>query len=965
RGDDRRVLHLHGHWDEPDSVVLGIRSYEDVKNNEHTQAVMRALAMRHSLMLVGCGDEGTNDPNFGPFLTWLKAIETSAGVEHRHYRLVRARDRFEPLGRLFPLVYGDEYADLPGFLARLRPEHLPLDSGGAASLRPPAASAPLPDCVIHYLRQLADDNEHLTLLGMGRSFQVELPIADAYVPLRTTLTRSFEQRSSGDRHHEGHAEVERNVDLSEVFRETARLKQRGVILLGEPGSGKTTGARQLAWRLASGHSRSEDLGLPSGVIPVLLRFRNLTRAALNEPSSMKGLRRFLNEETHCAGAPDSEQSPGDALWNDQAHGLLWILDGLDEVVDPGVRQSVSGWIRDAIRQRPKDWFLVTCRFQGYSTKGVALGPKFVEFHVRGLDDAQVDCFVRSWFGAAYGKLLGPGAQAEKKAKIDSDELLGILARPAFQLGHIRELCTNPLLLTILCIVFHEERKLPTGRAELYSHCVRVLLEYWRQDLYTSDLGTTLQPYDAEAAQAVLARVAWWLHQEEQRTTAPLADLAAEATQALDQVSPTSGLGRSGADFLERMRTESGILAMGGEGAGRCGFLHLSFQEFLAAEYAAREGLARELASRATDSWWREVALLSLRRSRPFCEAFFREMLAAGIAERDADLAERCLQEALFFAPGPFVDELRRAHSPPRVAAVLRLLRERADQVPELTELCIPLAKSQDAETRGFATEILVRRGHAPPPTAPQPLDVVIDEEIGVTLIVIPPGEFQRGSEQGRSWEKPVRAVRITQSFQLGKYPVTNAQYERYLKAMGKKARQPKYWDNRRFNQPEQPVVGVSWEEAAAYCAWAGGRLPTEAEWEYACRAGSTTKYSFGDDEKLLGEYAWYGSNSGDHTQPVGAKKPNAWGLHDMHGNVWEWCQDWFDTGYYASSPAADPRGPEVGVRRVIRGGSWLHSAGYCRSSYRNRFEPANRDDALGFRVARSPSGQSSPIRSSP
>ena len=97
----------------------------------------------------------------------------------------------------------------------------------------------------------------------------------------------------------------------------------------------------------------------------------------------------------------------------------------------------------------------------------------------------------------------------------------ILARPTFQTGHIRELSTNPLLLTILCIVFHEERKLPTGRAELYAHCVRVLLEYWRRDIYTADLGTGLPPYDAEAAQAVLARLAWWMHQEQDRTAAPL------------------------------------------------------------------------------------------------------------------------------------------------------------------------------------------------------------------------------------------------------------------------------------------------------------------------------------------------------------------------------------------------------------------------------------------------------------
>ena len=158
--------------------------------------------------------------------------------------------------------------------------------------------------------------------------------------------------------------------------------------------------------------------------------------------------------------------------------------------------------------------------------------------------------------------------------------------------------------------------------------------------------------------------------------------------------------------------------------------------------------------------------------------------------------------------------------------------------------------------------------------------------------------------------------------------------------------------DRRFHQPEQPVVGVSWEEARAYCEWAGGRLPTEAEWEYACRAGTTTEYSFGDDAELLEEYAWFDKNSGGQTQPVGAKKPNPWGLHDMHGNVWEWCADWYDNGYYARSPAEDPPGAASGSCRVIRGGGWWFDASYCRAVFRSGFVPSLRIDYLGFRLAR-------------
>lgn len=467
RRDDRRVLHLHGHWDAPESVVLGIRSYEAVKNNEHTQAIMRALAMTNSLLFVGCGEEGLGDPNFGNFLSWLEAVETTAGVEHRHYRLVTRKDSFPPRGRLFPIVYGESYDDLLPFLERLKPV-ASREKGPPGERTSSVKPSSLPDSIDHYLESLSAETSHLTLLGMERSLQIELPIAEAFVPLRTTLARSMEQRETG-RFKEGHAEFEKDVELGDVFRESNQFGQRGVILLGEPGSGKTTGARQLAWRLSSGQCLPQDLGLPTGIVPVLLRFRNLSSKILAMKSG--GFKEFLLAETHRENAPDGLQSPGNELWNLKS-GLLWILDGMDEVIDSKAREQVSGWLKLAIEQRSQDRFLVTCRFQGYFRSGVPLGPKFVEFHVRPLTDEQVQQFVREWFAAAYAKLLGPGDRAASRAQVDNDELLRILAQDEYQTGHIRELCTNPLLLTILCIVFHEERKLPTGRAELYSHCVR-------------------------------------------------------------------------------------------------------------------------------------------------------------------------------------------------------------------------------------------------------------------------------------------------------------------------------------------------------------------------------------------------------------------------------------------------------------------------------------------------------------
>ena len=128
-------------------------------------------------------------------------------------------------------------------------------------------------------------------------------------------------------------------------------------------------------------------------------------------------------------------------------------------------------------------------------------------------------------------------------------------------------------------------------------------------------------------------------------------------------------------------------------------------------------------------------------------------------------------------------------------------------------------------------------------------------------------------------------------------------------------------------------------------------MPTEAQWEYACRAGSKTRYCFGDDASKLDEYAWYGQVSGGKTHPVGEKKPNAWGLYDMHGNVSELCQDWYDDAYYAKSPTDDPTGPPTGSCRVGRGGSWFDDARYCRSAYRGGHGPGDRDYDLGLRVS--------------
>ncbi|MDB4770771.1 SUMF1/EgtB/PvdO family nonheme iron enzyme [bacterium] len=226
--------------------------------------------------------------------------------------------------------------------------------------------------------------------------------------------------------------------------------------------------------------------------------------------------------------------------------------------------------------------------------------------------------------------------------------------------------------------------------------------------------------------------------------------------------------------------------------------------------------------------------------------------------------------------------------------------------------------------------------------------------IGMEFKLIPAGTFTMGDASGDDDETP-HEVTLAQPFKMGVHEVTQAQYEQVMGV-----------NNSRFIGANNPVERVSWDDAVEFCRRlsdlpaekaAGNvyRLPTEAEWEYACRAGTTTKYSFGDDESELEQYGWCYANSGENTHPVGSKQPNAWGLYGMQGNVAEWCQDWY--GDYPSGSVTDPTGPVEGSFRVYRGGSWLNTAEGCRSAFRYWNLPSGLAFDLGFRVCLSPSGK--------
>jgi formylglycine-generating enzyme required for sulfatase activity len=253
------------------------------------------------------------------------------------------------------------------------------------------------------------------------------------------------------------------------------------------------------------------------------------------------------------------------------------------------------------------------------------------------------------------------------------------------------------------------------------------------------------------------------------------------------------------------------------------------------------------------------------------------------------------------------------------------------------------------------------RTHEPP--APE----VVTTKGGIEMVLVPAGEFRMGSDNGKEDEAPVREVHVD-AFLMDRHEMTQANFAKLVPVNGS-----------HFKGPDRPVEMISWGDAALYCNKRsrdeglnpcydeetgecnfdanGYRLPTEAEWEYACRAGTAGDYSFGGDKGQLSRHAWYADNAAKQTQPVGRKKPNPWGLYDMHGNVAEWCNDVYEKGYYKVGPARDPRGPADGPRRVLRGGAWNSAAEACRSARRVGESPGSQDacfarDAIGFRCVR-------------
>ncbi|MEM7310651.1 MAG: SUMF1/EgtB/PvdO family nonheme iron enzyme [Planctomycetota bacterium] len=718
-------------------------------------------------------------------------------------------------------------------------------------------------------------------------------------------------------------------------------------LKGDPGAGKTTLLRHFAYQLADEASPWITV---YASLPRLLREREFVLDSLERSLSRGGAAKGL------ASTLDREGEEG---------RLVVLLDSLDEVPSED-RVEALELIRELSRRWKSSPLVVASRPIGFESPG----SEFRELNVLPLDDGRRREFLARWFAP-------PGAEPEWQR---ADAALVTLGAHR----SLRELAGTPLYLTLMAILLAGGVKPSPYRTELYDQIFDLLLEGRHRGGRTDPLPLR------KTVRAVLAQLAHGLT-EDALTSCAVEELESrllgkefdDLRDTLERHAPWRARLRR---FLDDVAERTGILGPhNGPDADWC-FWHKSFGEALCAE--ALEQRHRAGGNEACLAAVREVEGDAGRWAEPFAllagRIEERDALVEALAETDRPLALRALATAQGLAP----ETLRRilelsddwearreviARIPEQVGDPERavLLLEQLARVTHdgndlfFLDLALHDLEREEAEVATTAAAIRGRLfEHLPVPDRIL-FEHLPGEDDQPLWRRIEPGVFRMGSEEGERGryddEGPAHEVRIAAPLELMRTPVTNAMYS----AFDPSHAYPK-------GQEDHPVVQVTWYEAVSFCRWLGARLPSEAEWECACRAMTDSPFSFEGGEEELLEHGWFFRNSGRTRLPpeterdyekvygewgctshaVAQRKPNLWELYDMHGNVFEWCQDsWHED--YEGAPSDGSAWEDSGSEgRVIRGGSFGLTARYARSAYRDYRPPSFRNDYVGFRPAR-------------
>ena len=795
---------------------------------------------------------------------------------------------------------------------------------------------------------------------------------------------------------------------------TQALRHPRLAVVGAPGSGKTTLLHYTAVRLAEVLARDDAgqlaaLGLAGDgaatppPVPLFLPLRELgafVRECSGKELAGAGPRLLLDCLANYYARFDLDL-PADFFSRlCEAGRALLLLDGLDEVASSDDRAMVSGIVRAFVGRYDRCRYVVTSRVAAYQGDA-QVGAGFRICTVADLDEAQQQRFIANWSRSLHRLLYHlEGQELESRAGRYTEGLWQALEAN----DRVRGLASNPLLLTVVAVIFYNNYVLPEDRAALYEECVEVLLRGGRGKADRPGLqrreyaGRPELTMGLDPKRAILAAIAYRMHQRgEAGLFIHRDDLVREVAQALRGRYPEpDDLAKR---FVAELPVHIGLLDE--REPDRYRFSHLSFQEFLAARHIAEATEERwdELLDRYQDSWWREVILLCAGHlSQERCWRFLGQL-----AERGATPAERAL--ALGLASDALAELERFKGQGPLNGTI---------QADALRILELTPADAAPAKARVECGRVLARLGDPRPGVCDLP----------PAMVELPGGSFMIGSTAeeaeaaGRAWEQywlqkgdketakqarkwPEDEINsrplALAPFAIGRYPVTNGQYRRFIEAGGydpdapwwdeaarawlarddaateglvdwqRRTRkdQPEFWDNETFGsaRPNHPVVGVSWYEAMAFCRWLTQHLndgyvyllPSEAEWEYAARGGTRRTYPWGDDD-LDPERASYDQTYGSTTLAVGCfpRGSTPEGVLDLAGNVWEWTRSEYRPYPYDPRDGREDGADPARKSFTLRGGSWLDLPLYLRAAYRVRDTPVYRNADVGFRLARHP-----------
>lgn len=850
-----------------------------------------------------------------------------------------------------------------------------------------------------YLRTVAAQCAHLQMTAIDRKVMTrqevaELDLAAVFTELDVYAIDERQQRAP-----EEWAELAAQGEAAQRRPALEALcRYPRLTILGDPGSGKSTLVDFVTLCLAGAQlgdgaeTGLERLGT-AWDLPALLPLRVILRdyAARGLPAG-QGLWAFLGTEAARCDPALAGLLPALEPTLRQPAGALLLLDGLDEVPEAHrYREQLKAAVERFALDFPQCRIVLTSR--PYAYQDVALRP--ANFEVRRLapfTSAQVATFITRWYTHA----------GLKDARFGPQNAARYAERLAYEVQRnprLADLATTPLLLALMASLhrWREGGSLPEKRQELYEESVKLLLDLWQRPKQVLDgQGRAVgQEYDVftelgighDALRRVLNGVAYAAHKNQPQLTGTHDIRAGELAGALYEAAD-KGKTPNQQRVIQYLTDRVGLLVEREQGRIYT-FPHRTFQEYLAACYLADNRRELYKCLRADDERWREAMLLAAAKAvsgssdaiwdwiATFCPTDAPPELAVDADWYAALRVAQALVEVELYRQTPEVYQKR----------LLERLQTWLVGLIQAPQQPLPVAE------RAIAGHTL---GRLDDPRFSGPCGLP-------QFISLPGGEFWMGSpeeevaqifkETGKDWAKrelPRHRVAVS-AFGLAKYPTTNAMFAHFIEAGGYTNRvwweeavqvgfweagksyrgrnQPYYWNDARFNGANQPVVGVSWYEAVAYCRWLTEtlhdgyeyRLPTEAEWEYAARGTAGRRYAWGDD--WVEHYANTAALNLEQPTPVGIFPAGATpeGLLDLTGNVWEWCKDWFAEQEYARRAgqiACNPQGPDQGTYKVLRGGSWSTSTEWVRCASRGLDDPVNDFiDDFGFRVARGfPSG---------